>query len=72
MAMINPGMGWFEIIEVPTNDLNEVTGGKYEYINKSSVMASQLFKNIWIIRYPHPRKVVSEKYLSLNDTSLLC
>ena len=32
MKMINPAMGWFEIFEVLTFDLNEETGGNDEYI----------------------------------------
>ena len=34
MKMINPAMGWFEIIEVPTFDLDGVTVGNNKYIDK--------------------------------------
>ena len=51
MTIINPPMGWFEIIKIPTYNLNEVTGGDYEYIYKSSARVSQLFNNIWLNRY---------------------
>ena len=27
MTMIDPAMGWFEIVKVPTYDLDEVSGG---------------------------------------------
>ena len=30
MTMIDPAMGLFEIIKVPTYELDEVTGGNYE------------------------------------------
>ena len=29
MTMFNPTMGWFEIVEVLTYDLDEITGGNY-------------------------------------------
>ena len=45
MTMIYPSTGWFEIVEIPTYDLDEVMGGNDEYIYKSSVMVSQLFNN---------------------------
>ena len=32
--MIDPATGWFNIVEMPTYDLDEVTGGNYEYIDK--------------------------------------
>ena len=35
MTIIDPETGWFEVIKVPTFDLDEVTGGNYEYIDKS-------------------------------------
>ena len=34
MPMIEPATGWFEIVEVPMFDLNEVTEGNNEYIDK--------------------------------------
>ena len=34
MTMIDTVMGWFEIFKLPTFDLNEVTGGNDEYIDK--------------------------------------
>ena len=58
MSMIDPAKGWFEIVEVPTFDLDEVTGGNDEYIDKSSDRVSQLFNNTWLQRYLCPRKVV--------------
>ena len=34
MEMIDPSTGWVEIVEIPTFDLEEVTLGNYEYIDK--------------------------------------
>ena len=39
-------------------DLNEVTIGNDEYINKSSARFSRLFNKTWLCRYPRPHKVV--------------
>ena len=40
MSMIDPTTGWFEIVEIPTYDLNEVIGGNGEYTDKSSSSVS--------------------------------
>ena len=58
VTMIDPGTGWFEIVEIPMFDLEEVALGNDEYIDKSSDRVSQLFKNTWLCIYPRPRKVV--------------
>ena len=58
MTIIEPNTGWFEIIEVPTYDINDVTGGNEEYIDKYSARVIHLFNNIWLIRYSNPHKVV--------------
>ena len=58
MTMIDPAIGWFEIIEIPTFNLDEVKAGYDEYIDKSSDRVSQLFKNTWLCRYPYPCKFV--------------
>ena len=34
MKTINPATRWFEIVNIPTYNLNEVTSGNYEYIDK--------------------------------------
>ena len=36
MMIIDPATGWFEIVEVPMYDLNEVTGGNDEYFENGS------------------------------------
>ena len=56
--MIDPATGWFVIVEIHMFDLEEVTLGNYEYIDKSSVRVSQLFNNTWLCRYQRPRKFV--------------
>ena len=58
MTMIDPATGWFDIVQIPTFNLDEVTAGNDEYIYKSSDRVNQLFNNTWLCRYPHPRKVV--------------
>ena len=45
MAMIDPATGWFEIFEVRTFDLDELTVGNDEYIDNSSARGIQLFDN---------------------------
>ena len=45
MIIIDTATGWFICFEIPTYDLNEVTGSNYEYIYKSSVSLSQFFNN---------------------------
>ena len=50
MTMIDPATGWFDIVEIPSFDLDEVTAGNDECINKSSVRVSQLFNNTWLCR----------------------
>ena len=42
MTIIDPDTGWFDIVDIPTFDLEEVTIGNDEYIDKSSARVSQL------------------------------
>ena len=56
--MITPEMGWFEIIEVLTFDLDEVMGVNDEYIDKSATRVIHLFNITWLYRYPRPNKLV--------------
>ena len=56
--MIDLAIGWFKIVEIPNFDLKEVALGNGEYIDKSSARVNQLFNNIWLCRYPRPRKDV--------------
>ena len=59
--MIDPDTGWFEIVKIQTFDLNKVAKGNDEYIDKSSDRVSHQFNNIFLCRYPCPRKVVFDK-----------
>ena len=45
MTFIDPATGWFEIAEVSTLD-------------QSSARISKLFDEVWLSRYPRPRKVL--------------
>ena len=45
MTMINPATGWFNIVEIPMYNLDEITGVNDEYIYKSSSRVIQLFNN---------------------------
>ena len=56
--MIDPATDWFEIVKIPTFDLEEVTIVNDEYIDKSYARVSQIINNIWIFRYLRPCKVV--------------
>ena len=58
--MIDPATGWFKIVKILTFNLNEVTSGNDEYIDKSYARVSQLFNNTWLCRYLRPIKVVFE------------
>ena len=40
MTMIEPAKVWFVIVEIPTFDLDEVTAGNDEYMDKSSARVS--------------------------------
>ena len=58
MTMIDLATGWFDIVEIPTFDLEEVELGNSEKIDKSSARVIQLFNNTWICRYSRPSRVV--------------
>ena len=45
MTFIDPATGWFEIAEVPLTD-------------QSSARISKLFDEVWLSRYPRPKKVL--------------
>ena len=66
MTRINPEIGWFLIVKVPTFDICEVIGGNYEYIYKSSYRVSHLLNNTWICRYLCPQKVVFENVIEFK------
>ena len=60
MTVIDPTTGSFEISEIPTFDVDEVTVGNDDYIYKSSARFSQIFYNTCLCRYPRLHKVVFE------------
>ena len=43
MKMIDPATGWFEIVKVPSFNLEEVSKVNIEYINKLYSRVSQMF-----------------------------
>ena len=45
VTMIYPATGWFEIVEVPKFDLDEVMGGNYYYMDNYFARVSQLFND---------------------------
>ena len=45
MTFIDPSTGWFEVAEVPS-------------IDRSSARISNLFNDVWLSRYPRPKKVI--------------
>ena len=47
--MINLATGWFKIVVISTEDLNEVMRGIDDYIDKSSYRVIQLFNNTLLI-----------------------
>ena len=65
MMMIDSATGWFEIVNIPMFDIDDLTLVNYEYIDKSSTRVSNLFNNTWICRYPRPCKVVFDKLIWL-------
>ena len=44
-TMIDPATGWFDVVKILTFDLDELTAGNDEYIDKSSVSVIQLFNS---------------------------
>ena len=67
MTMLDPVTGWFEIVEVPQYIAQELQESKdtkstklvdNSFIDKSSARISRLFDQVWLSRYPRPKKVV--------------
>jgi hypothetical protein len=61
LTMIDPATGWFEIIELPTTDVQYVKKGKEiveVILDKSSACISKLFNKQWLSRYPRPMYIV--------------
>ena len=63
MTIINPATVWLEIAEIPTYDIDDITGNNDEYVDKSSARVSKLFNKTYLSRYLRPRKVVFNKQI---------
>ena len=61
MTMIDPATGWFEIVEIPMFDLDEVTACNDKYIYKSFARVRKLFNNTWLCKYQYALKFVFDK-----------
>ena len=67
MEMIDPATVWFKVVNIPTFDLEEVTLGKDEYLDKSFARVSQMFKkNGYADTRVHANSYL-KKVLSLNE-----
>ena len=69
MKMIGPAMGWFEIAKLLTYDIDKVTGGNDDYIDKASARVIQLFNNTCLNIYQRPRKVMFDKVSEFKQYS---
>ncbi len=59
MTMIDPVTGWFEIVEVPNYIVEDVENKTTrETVDKTSARISRLFDQVWLSRYPRPRRVI--------------
>ena len=50
MTMVDPATGWFEIVEIPYYNTEDVTNNKDNYVDKSSARISQLFNQVWLFQ----------------------
>jgi hypothetical protein len=58
MTFLDPATGWFEMVQVPLFNIDDVKNGNREVIDKTSARISQLFNQVWLSRYPRPKEVV--------------
>ena len=58
MTKADPSTGWFEIIEVPYYTIKDVKNNEDDYIDKSSVRTSKLFKHMWLSSYTQSQEVI--------------
>jgi hypothetical protein len=58
MTFLDPSTGWFKITEVPYFNIEDVKMKNKAAIDKSSAHISNLFNDVWLSRYPRPRKVI--------------
>ena len=62
LTMIDPATSWFEIVELPVEDIVSTTEktnkAKDAYFDKSSLMVSNLVNKCWFCRYPRCRNII--------------
>lgn len=58
MTLLDLATGWFEIIQVPRFNIDDVNNGNREVIDKTSARTSQLFNQVWLSKYPRLKEVV--------------
>ena len=72
MTMLYPTTVWFDTIQVPCFDLNEVLSGNKEYIYKSSDRVIHIFDHTYICRYPCSKKSCLKKDINSKYFFLPC
>ena len=61
LTMIDPASSWFEIVELPVEDIvltDKNKKAKEAYFDKSSLMVSNLVNKCWFCRYPRCRNII--------------
>ena len=62
LTMIDPATSWFEMVELPVEDIVPTTEktkkAKDAYFDKSSLMVSNLVNKCWFCRYPRCRNII--------------
>ena len=58
MTFLDPATGWFEIVQVPLFDIEDIKNGNIKVIDKTLAIISQLFNQVWLSRYPRPKEVI--------------
>ena len=66
-AMVDPTMGWFEIVEIPYYNVEDIVNNKDNYVDKSSARISQLFNQVKIDRVSCNKRVVLKSVLIKQD-----
>ena len=72
MTFIDPSTGWFEIVQVPYFDMDNVNIGDQQYIDKTAARISKLFNNTWLSRYPRPNRQYMIMDRNSNEISYHC
>ena len=74
LTMIDPAIGWFEIIELPNRCITvnwEEKNIVDMVIDKSPAQVSKLFNKQWLNQYPRAKKCIYDNRSDLNYTSRL-